>query len=244
VLGLRDGFLIHEFVAGRPLRRDDADPLLLRFAVRYLAHLRRRFVVGQSALLEPLVRMIDVNVTEGAGRHWRQKLGDLDRFLPMLSDVPAVAIDGRLLPHECLRTDAGILKTDALDHHDDHFMPGPQDIAWDVAAFGIEFGLPQRTFQDFAEEVARTSGDRDLPARLPFYAVAYVSFRLGYVTLGAEVLDGSPDGARMALLRHRYQRELRSAIMRLDQTPGTRGGAMRSRFTGASFCRAGVTVRN
>ena len=50
-----------------------------------------------------------------------------------------VAIDGRMLPHEWLETRMAIVKADALDHHDDHFFPGCQDIAWDIAGASVEW---------------------------------------------------------------------------------------------------------
>ena len=43
---------------------------------------------------------------------------------------PVIA-DSRMQPHEWLLTPAGqVLKTDSGSHGDDHFFPGPTDIAW------------------------------------------------------------------------------------------------------------------
>ena len=227
VLGLRDGFLLQTFVPGRPLCGADADASLLRRAAGYLAHLRRRFVCEPRFSSEGLSEMIDVNVKEGLGTRWRDKLGDLDRFRAVLAGAPAVAVDGRMMPHEWLRTPHGILKTDAVDHYDDHFFPGPQDIAWDVAGFSAEFGLEEEATRDFADEVATLSGDRSLTARLPFYRVAYLAQRLGYANLAARTLGPLPDGARMATLVRRYGRQLRLAIAELGDAPGARVGARR-----------------
>ncbi len=140
VLGLRDGFLMQSFVPGRPLRLADADAALMSAAARYLAHLR---CSSDESLIcwEPLLEMIEVNISEGLGPVWRDRLGDLGRFRPLLIGAPAVAVDGRMMPHEWLATPQGLVKTDATDHGDDHFFPGPQDIAWDVAGFAVEFGL-------------------------------------------------------------------------------------------------------
>ena len=108
VLGFRDGFLMQAFVPGRPLRRSDADAALLNVAARYLAHLRRSS--DESCIAwEPLAEMIGVNVAEGLGPHWRDRLGDLERFRPILT-APAVAVDGRMMPHEWLATPHGILR--------------------------------------------------------------------------------------------------------------------------------------
>jgi hypothetical protein len=217
VLGLRDGFLLHAFVGGRPLRREDADAHLLRAAVRYIAHLRENDAVEGSVCFESLVRMIEVNVVEGLGRAWRDRMGDLERFRAMVAASPALAIDARMMPHEWLATSRGILKADATDHGDDHFFPGPQDIAWDVAGFTVEFGLSGTATRDFTDALAALSGDRQLRLRLPFYTVAYLACRLGYATLAAQTLGQSPDGARMTALAQRYRRQLRLSISRLGQ---------------------------
>jgi hypothetical protein len=159
----------------------------------------------------------------------------------MLADVPAVAVDGRMLPHEWLRTPHGILKTDAVDHHDDHFFPGPQDIAWDVAGFVSEFGLAEKAARGFTGEVAALSGDRSLRARLPFYRIAYLAYRVGYASMAARTLGPSRDGTRMAALVRRYRQQLRLAIAGLGDPHFARVGARRSRRCSTSssrmFCR-------
>jgi hypothetical protein len=220
VLGLRDGFLMQTFVPGRPLRRADADVALLSAAARYLAHLRRSS--DESCIAwEPLAEMIGVNVSEGLGPHWRHRLGDLERFRPILTTAPAVAVDGRMMPHEWLATPHGILKTDAADHHDDHFFPGRQDIAWDVAGFTAEFGLSPRATRDFTDAVGSLARDENLRARLPFYSVAYRACRLGYTTLAAQTLGNSDDGKRMTALARRYRRQLALSIIRLGDSVET-----------------------
>jgi hypothetical protein len=37
------------------------------------------------------------------------------------------------MPHEWLRVGDRHVRTDALDHHRDHFLPDMTDTAWDVA---------------------------------------------------------------------------------------------------------------
>ena len=165
--------------------------------------------------------MIEVNVAEGLGPVWRDRLGDLGRFRPLLIGAPAVSVDGRMMPHEWLATPRGLLKADATDHGDDHFLPGPQDIAWDVAGFAMEFGLAAGRTRDFAEYVAILSGDRRLPERLPFHRVAYGACRLGYTTLAAQTLGNSADGQRMKALTQRYRRQLALSIVRLGDLVGT-----------------------
>ena len=125
VVGLRDGFLLQTFVPGRPLCRADADASLLRRAAGYLAHLRRRFVCDRRIAVEPLLEMIEVNVIEGLGTGWRHRLGDLDRFHRVLAGAPAVAVDGRMMPHEWLRTPCGIAQDGRRRSSRRPLLPGP-----------------------------------------------------------------------------------------------------------------------
>jgi hypothetical protein len=75
--------------------------------------------------------------------------------------------------------------------------------------------------------LATLSGDQTLIARLPFYRVAYLAHRLGYASLAARTLGPLPDGARMAMLVHRYGRQLRRAIAELAEPCAERARARR-----------------
>jgi hypothetical protein len=126
-----------------------------------------------------------------------------------------VALDGRMLPHEWLRTPPGrYLKTDSVDHHADHFFPGCQDIAWDVAGACVEFALPPADRCRLTGQYRKLSGDRTIAARLGPHIIAYLAFRLGYAHLAAETLGDAPDGRRFAELAARYATELKTALNR------------------------------
>jgi hypothetical protein len=189
VLGLENGFLVSEWVEGRSVRPTRE---FVEHAARYLAHVAREFATGEAADAGSLAALIERNT----GHAWHEAQ----------PESGAVALDARMMPHEWLETDRGFVKTDALDHFDDHFYPGPQDIAWDVAAFGVEFGCGAR----IADCYARASGDRTIEARLPFYRAAYLAFRLGYCEMAARALGGSADGARFGAARTRYDSLIRS----------------------------------
>jgi hypothetical protein len=117
-----------------------------------------------------------------------------------------------MLPHEWLRTSSGYLKLDGLDHHDDHFFPGPRDVAWDVAGTCVEFELGPAARWQFVERYRCESRDETIAARLPSYAVAYLAFRTGYATMAAESLGWTPDGRRFAALARRYSRRLHQEL--------------------------------
>jgi hypothetical protein len=207
---LAHGFLLRPFVGGTPGSAERVDAELVERAAAYLAYLSREHGAEPSVDDESLRQMITVNVGEGL----RLPLGTTLRdVLPAAgwTERP-VALDGRMLVHEWLRTPKGILKLDAMDHHDDHFFPGCQDIAWDVAAAVFELGLEGQSRTDLVDRYRRLSGDNSIGSRLDPYAIAYLSFRLGYVTLAASVLGKTPDGFRFSGQVQRYTELLASEL--------------------------------
>ena len=182
--GLDNGFLLMDWVDGEPAA--GVDDSLLDAMARYLSVLAERFPVG-SPDYRGLVEMIRVNT-------------GLD-CQPPDADSKTVAVDGRMLPHEWIRAPYGWVKTDSLDHHDDHFFPGCQDIAWDIAGAAVEFGFDPAIL---AGRYLRVMFDATLTARLPFYTTAYLAYRTGYCTLAAETLGDTPDGRRFRQLLGKY----------------------------------------
>jgi hypothetical protein len=212
VCGLRDGFLITEFVAGRPLTSRDVAPPLLHTMARYLAYLQQHCPATAGTSGAALLEMIQVNVAEGLGADWAQRLQGLEHLQAAGGAMASSAIDGRMLPHEWLRTAHGFIKTDGLDHHDDHFFPGCQDITWDIAGSCVEFRLDRAQRAALIQEYQALSRDDSITQRLPFFLIAYLAYRLGYATLAATTLGQSPDGARFTTLSQRYAAMLRRAI--------------------------------
>lgn len=212
--GLADGFLALEWLPGRPLHRRDAGPEVIAAAAHHIGHLARHHRTGSPVRAEELFHMVETNVAEGLGRDWLDRLRGMAPALRTLAQRPAVAVDGRMLPHEWIRLpDGRPVKTDALDHHDDHFFPGPQDAAWDVAGFAVEFGLTPRARAEFAAMVGDAAGDPGLPVRLPFQTTAYLACRLGYCAMAADVLDGTRDGRFMRRLHDAYAHGLRRSLL-------------------------------
>lgn len=156
-IDLQNGFLISDWVDARPAELSEE---LLDAMANYLAFLRAEFITSMKPA--NLSRMIEVNT-------------GIKTQAP--EDGVVVAVDGRMLPQEWLQTGAGYVKTDALDHHDDHFYPGCQDIAWDIAGAAVEWGLPVDALTD---RYLRLQSDATLRSRLPFYELAYRAYRYGY----------------------------------------------------------------
>jgi hypothetical protein len=209
VEGLENGFVAGPWMPGRPLAPGCACPGLLETMARYLAFLRRAFPCRRAVSYGELAEMIRVNVAEGLGPEWAERLGPLEP-----PEAPACAIDNRMFPHEWLEAPSGYLKTDGVDHHDDHFFPGPQDIAWDLAAAVVEFDLDPAQAEALAARYAALAGDRDIRARLPFHRLAWLAFRLGYADMAIGACPEGPDRARFRRLRERYAALLREEIPR------------------------------
>lgn len=197
VTGMENGFLITEFISGRPLRENGVSERLLDAMARYLALLQREFPCARPVPYDEIREMIAINSpgaavpADGAVR-----------------DGHTVAVDSRMLPHEWLETAGGFIKTDGIDHHDDHFFPGCQDIAWDLAGACVEFSLGNAAAEYLLARYESLSKDADIRRRLPFYRTAYLSYRYGYVSLAAEALGGTAEGRRFERLRARYRTQL------------------------------------
>jgi len=186
---------------------------------RYLDYVKSAFSTGRCPDYEPLAEMIMVNVHEGLGESYLKKLSGLKRYQPVMNGLAAVDLDGRMLPHEWLQVADGYLKVDGAEHHDDHFFPGRQDIAWDLAGSCVEFGLDQAAREYLIYRYRQASGDRYIAHRLAFYGLAYLSFRLGYTAMAASQLGSSPDGQRFRVLAREYSSRLRQAVDSLRPPP-------------------------
>jgi hypothetical protein len=204
------GFVLRAFVPGNPVARGWGDSRLVEFIAAYLAHLAQEHRAEPTVSDSSLREMIAVNVAEGLRD---SQLDNLVSRLP--AEVWAertVALDGRMLLHEWIRTPDGYLKVDAMDHHDDHFFPGCQDIAWDVAAATIELGLNRDGAEYLVNRYRLLSGDETIAGRIHPYTIAYLAFRLGYTNLAATVLGDTPDGCRFATDAKWYGELLRAEL--------------------------------
>jgi len=96
----------------------------------------------------------------------------------------------------------GMNHWDLLSHGDNHFFPGPCDIAWDVAGAIVEWEMLGQAREHFVSEYEARSGDA-VHGRLYPYVLAYVIFRLGWCKMAALAMHGEYD---QALLERDYER--------------------------------------
>lgn len=210
-LALDQGMLIRETGEGTALTARDADGVTIGRIAEYLSH-RARHHRSDLDDRAALPGMALANVREAGGEELARAAEERFDASGFPGDAPSVALDGRMQPHEWLRTNGAMLKVDATDHHADHFFPGCGDIAWDLAGAAVEFGLSSDARDALTRRYQALSGDRQVNRRLPGYLVAYLSCRLGYATLAAETLEGTDDGARFDRLSRRYLRALRREL--------------------------------
>ena len=206
---LESGYLRLPFVSGEVCSRNARD--VLAIVPRYLAFLVRCCAAGHVQQVEVLHHMIETNCCEAdESIH----VPSLDSFGGAIHDAQATAIDGRMLAHEFVRTGAGMVKMDALDHSSDHFFPGAADIAWDLATAEIELCADPHASAELVDQYVQLSRDTSLPARMPFYRLAYAAFQLGYATMARQSLGDSPDGRRFDARRVEFLALLRRLTAR------------------------------
>ena len=212
VFGVRDGYLrMPRITPASPMGRRGTAALVTTL-LKYLPWRASAMQTGERADREALLSMLTANTREHFGDAHDAALLRLERLAQEGPAQPAVVIDGHLSPWEWLRTPNGILKVDTAEHGDDHFQPGPQDIAWDVAAVLGEFAWTSSERGSLVEKLALALKDRSLPHRLRWMRPCYLAARLGYSALAAESLDGSDDGRRFRRLTRRYARQFAAAL--------------------------------
>jgi hypothetical protein len=173
---------------------------LVERAADYCAF-RAQELAAEVALNSALEEMARVNVERelgcGIGNDFR-----LEIARPVLAD-------GKMSLHEWLDPEDGgpTLKLDSAAHGDDHFFPGPTDIAWDLAGTIIEWQMDQSAADEFLARYERLTNDR-VRARLRSYEIAYAAFRMGYSKMAAAAMSGQEEESRLRREYHRYRERL------------------------------------
>lgn len=198
-----DGFTRFPILNGLPPR--SAGPDLLAAAAEYCAW-RGQAMAEQSVSLAGVEEMTTVNLQ-------RALPGECDCSISLAVERPVVP-DGRMHLHEWRSCGEKWLKFDSAAHGDDHFFPGPCDIAWDLAGAIVEWNLHPVAREFLIGEYRRKSGDR-VEARLAGYLTAYAAFQLGYCDTAAAATTGDERG-RFLAGRERYLQWLRRSLRELS----------------------------
>jgi len=206
-----DGFLRYGFVKGRRLLSSDMSSSLLDTMAHYCAFRASNFA-EYSRSPSQLKQMVEFNIQQEFGITVVIPENEFDYPNPVL-------VDGRMQAHEWILTAPDkFIKTDGIDHGDNHFFPGPCDIAWDLAGIAIEWQLRPSALRRLLQEFARRSGF-DATPRLPPYLLAYAVFRMSFCRMARDSVRGSAEQPRLTAAYCRYRNDVASLLTtRLQQT--------------------------
>jgi len=199
IVGDKSGYIGYEFVAGRHASSADLNTERLRTMVAYCAFRSEEFACAASdAQQKDLATMVRVNYE----REFGTRLPAALRKLPV---VRTMICDAKMAPHEwMLAADGRFLKLDGDSHGDDHFFPGPCDVAWDLVGAMVEWDMDASTREAFAREYVAQTHDNVAP-RIRNYVVAYAVFRMAWARTAAAGMRGTAEEERLTreALRHR-----------------------------------------
>jgi hypothetical protein len=206
---LTQGYLTLPFQKGQPCGAVDVEETLVRHAGSHIGSVARAFPASCSTPADEIQQMIEVNVTEADGS---LRVPALTAWDGPFDGAPSVAVDGRTQLHEWIRTSTGVVKVDALEHGADHFFPGPQDPAWDLAGVEAEFRLDRTASLALLDSYSALAGDRDVVRRLPYYRLAYAAFQLGYATFAGQSLGDPAERRRFDARRDFFLGRVRALL--------------------------------
>lgn len=204
-----DGFISYPWVvypetSGRPASSSDLSPQILARLAEYCAFRQRAFTV----------ELPDLDALQKMAEHNLRELG-FDLPVELRLKHPVIA-DGRMQPHEWLLSrDGSLLKTDSGSHGDDHFFPGPTDIAWDLAGAIVEWQMNEEQTRTFLNLYCHASGD-DATGRIGDFIRAYAVFRLAYCLMAANAMTGSDEQPRLQRAADFYKIFLRTSLARVE----------------------------
>lgn len=181
--------MAYEVVDGPVLRAEDISQSLLDRIASYCAFRTGEFRLP-NASPDPLAQMLTLNVEREFGVELQLRPEELESSALVLTD-------GRMQPHEWIMNPRGTAtKTDACAHGDDHFFPGPCDIAWDLAGAAVEWNLSSDATEHLLSRFHRLTGD-DVTKRFPAYALAYNVFRLAWCKMAISTVTGTDEESRI-----------------------------------------------
>jgi hypothetical protein len=193
-----DGFvsypwISHQGTSDRSLSSRDISPDVLARMAEYCAFRLRNF----------RIELAELNALQQVAEHNLREVG-LNSPIELRLEHPVIA-DGRMQPHEWLMTQEGrLLKTDSGSHGDDHFFPGPTDIAWDLAGAIVEWRMNEQQARDFLDRYRCASGDEPF-ARINGFIRAYAVFRAAYCLMAENAMKGSEEATRLQRTAEKYK---------------------------------------
>jgi hypothetical protein len=200
-----NGFLSYSLVQGKGLQAEDADAQVLERIAQYCALRYSEFSSAASSGTQQLRQMLEFNVSQEFGITLSLREDDF-------CDGRAVVTDGSMQPHEWIAARSGrVIKVDGVDHGDNHFFPGPCDIAWDLAGASVEWKMSSAATEYMLDRFRIRSG-LDVSSRFDLYRLAYVVFRLGFCKMGISTVVGSAEETRLRKAYENYRAQARALL--------------------------------
>lgn len=214
------GFIATPWIEGTRLSgRDLQDPAVLAHAGHYLCQSAGQPLDGQEAhaSLARLKEMLYANTRESLGEAAAEQTRIWAKGLRPSAPIASYG-DGRLAPHEWVRTPTGaLLKTDPTGHDLDHTLVGKQPLLWDLAGLLVEWDLSPKAAAPLLCSVS-AAGIPVPPEALAFYQMSYAAFRLGMTTLCAgELPPGSEEWNRLERASAAYRGKLEPLLKALPR---------------------------
>ena len=198
-----EGFGVYPMIRGRYLTASDVDRNVLTRVAEYCAF-RVTEIPAKIDSAPELELMLRFNVKEEFGAELPTEMARLHIERPVIAD-------GRMLPHKWIDAGGKIRKVDSATHGDDHFFPGPTDIAWDLAGTIIEWNLSGAAADSFLRAYHSCSGD-DPRERITSYLTAYSIFRCAYCKMAAAASTGIPEHHRLVREYRRYRQQAQALV--------------------------------
>lgn len=200
----QDGITIYERVVGKPLALSDLNEDVLTQLASYCAFRSHEFGV-QINTATLVAEMTRHNVLEEIGI-------DTEMESKHFETEQALITDGRMQPWEWIRKmDGKLVKSDGSTHGDDHFFPGPTDIAWDLAGAIVEWNMDGKSAEFLVREFRRRGGKTNMP-RLSAFLIAYCAFRVGYCKMAAQAVNDPMERRRLLQASEFYRNRLMCSL--------------------------------
>ena len=206
-LGQQLGFGKMRLLPSRALQADDLSAEMLSYMAAYCAWRSREFSCSPVASdeLEATARI-----------NFEREFGFQPHELRLPVERPAVC-DARMQPFEWLYTGKRWMKLDAATHGDDHFSPGPCDIAWDLAGIAVEWELEPSACEFLLSEYLRATGD-DATSRFSAYELVYATSRMAWSKMAAASVSGPDEQCRLLRDYRRYRAQALASALRQSAT--------------------------
>jgi hypothetical protein len=202
-----DGISCYRFVQGRVLARRDLSKEVLDRIAAYCTFRVREFRSGRAA--EGLVEEMAVfNYSEETGRELVIRAGILGTECPVICD-------GRISPYEWIRcADGSLMKVDGSRDGDDHFLPGPTDIAWDLAGAIVEWDMGRDAAEYLLDRFRAQSEVSTEKVR--GFVLAYSIFRASYCKMAWMGTGVEAEKPRLQSSYRFYRAKMEEAVRKLE----------------------------